>query len=152
MSHKKKSTCKKSVFKQNTLSSVNQAESCTSTKQHQGTSIDTQEDNTSGHQELCVPGNKQETERDNSTALDSGNKPRDTNSTTTKQRSYQPFTVVCAKELVRKVKAIARKEGLHVNAVVQAMYEEGIRRYEERHGALDAEPMKKNAREILFAT
>lgn len=32
------------------------------------------------------------------------------------------------------------------------MYEEGIRRYEERHGALDAEPQKKNAREILFAT
>ena len=151
MSHKKKSTSKKSVFKQNTLSSVNQAESCTSTKQHQGTSIDTQEDNTSGHQELCVPGNKQETERDNRTALDSGNKPRDTDSTTTKQRSYQSFSVVCNKELVRKVKAIARKEGLHVNAVVQAMYEEGINSYERLHGPVDSNARQRSAKDVLFA-
>lgn len=69
-----------------------------------------------------------------------------------KERSYQSFSVICNKELVQKVKGIAKKEGLHINAVVQAMYEEGIRRYEERHGALDAEPQKKKAREILFAT
>lgn len=77
---------------------------------------------------------------------------RNKNCCPAKERSYQSFTVICNKELVQKVKGIAKKEGLHINAVVQAMYEEGIRRYEEKHGALDAEPLKKNAREILFAT
>lgn len=68
------------------------------------------------------------------------------------ERSYQPFTVICDKELVRKVKAIARKEGLHVNAVVQAMYQEGINSYERIHGNIDNIHNHRSAKEVLFSS
>ena len=48
---------------------------------------------------------------------------RNKNCCPAKERSYQSFTVICNKELVQKVKGIAKKEGLHINALVQAMYE-----------------------------
>lgn len=135
MNRKKKITNMKSVLKRNTSLSVNLTDSSASTNQQQSTPED----------------NKQLTDRDNRIALDSVIKSRDTDSITTKQRSYQSFTVVCGKELVRKVKAIARKEGLHVNAVVQAMYEEGINSYERLHGPVDSNAKHRSAKDVLFA-
>lgn len=71
---------------------------------------------------------------------------------TRKEPSWQAFTVICDKTIVRKVKAIARKEGLHVNAVVQAMYMEGISWYERKHGTIDPEAKHRSAKEVLFST
>ena len=66
-------------------------------------------------------------------------------------RSWQSFSVICDKELVRKIKAIAHKEHLHINDVVQTIYRIAIDNYERTHGPIDDVHNKRTAADVLFA-
>ena len=67
------------------------------------------------------------------------------------ERSWQSFSVICDKELVRKIKAIAHKEHLHINDVVQTIYRMAIDNYERTHGPIDDVHNKRTAADVLFA-
>ena len=67
------------------------------------------------------------------------------------ERSWQSFSVICDKELVRKIKAIAHKEHLHINDVVQTIYRIAIDNYERTHGPIDDVHNKRTAADVLFA-
>ena len=66
------------------------------------------------------------------------------------ERSWQSFSVICDKELVRKIKAIAHKEHLHINDVVQTIYRIAIDNYERTHGPIDDVHNKRTAADVLF--
>ena len=66
------------------------------------------------------------------------------------ERSWQSFSVICDKELVRKIKAIAHKEHLHINDVVQTIYRMAIDNYERTHGPVDDVHNKRTAADVLF--
>ena len=60
---------------------------------------------------------------------------------------WQHFTVICAVEIVVKIKAIARIEGFSIREVVEKFLRDGIARYEQKHGAITNR--KKSIDEIL---
>ena len=64
--------------------------------------------------------------------------------------TWQSFSVICDKELVRKIKAIAHKEHLHINDVVQTIYRIAIDNYERTHGPVDDVHNKRTAADVLF--
>ena len=67
------------------------------------------------------------------------------------ERTWQSFSVICDKELVRKIKAIAHKEHLHINDIVQTIYRIAIDNYERTHGPVDDVHNKRTAADVLFA-
>lgn len=60
---------------------------------------------------------------------------------------WQHFTVICAVEIVDKVKAIAHKEGFSIRDVVEKFLKDGITRYEQKHGAVTKQ--RRNIDDIL---
>ena len=60
---------------------------------------------------------------------------------------WQRFTVICAVEIVVKIKAIARIEGFSIREVIEKFLSDGIARYEQKHGAVTNR--KKSIDEIL---
>ncbi len=60
---------------------------------------------------------------------------------------WQRFTVICAVEIVVKIKAIARIEGFSIREVIEKFLRDGIARYEQKHGAVTNR--KKSIDEIL---
>ena len=60
---------------------------------------------------------------------------------------WQRFTVICAVEIVVKIKAIARIEGFTIREVVEKFLRDGIARYEQKHGAVTN--CKKSVDEVL---
>ena len=60
---------------------------------------------------------------------------------------WQRFTVICAVEIVVKIKAIARIEGFSIREVVEKFLRDGIARYEQKHGAVSNR--KKSVDEVL---
>ena len=61
--------------------------------------------------------------------------------------AWQRFTVICAVEIVVKIKAIARIEGFSIREVIEKFLRDGIARYEQKHGAVTNR--KKSIDEIL---
>ena len=61
--------------------------------------------------------------------------------------AWQRFTVICAVEIVVKIKAIARIEGFSIREVIEKFLSDGIARYEQKHGAVTNR--KKSIDEIL---
>ena len=60
---------------------------------------------------------------------------------------WQRFTVICAVEIVVKIKAIARIEGFSIREVIEKFLRDGISRYEQKHGAVTNR--KKSVDEVL---
>ncbi|MBO4721149.1 MAG: hypothetical protein J5658_14950 [Prevotella sp.] len=60
---------------------------------------------------------------------------------------WQRFTVICAVEIVVKIKAIARIEGFSIREVIEKFLRDGIARYEQKHGAVTNR--KKSIDEVL---
>lgn len=69
------------------------------------------------------------------------------NETSIIKRAWQHFTVICAVEIVVKIKAIARIEGFSIRDVVEKFLSDGIARYEQKHGAVTNR--KKSVDEVL---
>ena len=63
------------------------------------------------------------------------------------KKSWQHFTIICAVEIVVKIKAIARIEGFSIREVVEKFLRDGIARYEQKHGAVTNR--KKSIDEVL---
>ena len=63
------------------------------------------------------------------------------------KRAWQHFTVILAVEIVVKIKAIARIEGFSIREVVEKFLNDGIARYEQKHGAVTNR--KKSIDDIL---
>ena len=63
------------------------------------------------------------------------------------KKNWQHFTIICAVEIVIKIKAIARIEGFSIREVVEKFLNDGIARYEQKHGAVTNR--KKSIDEIL---
>ena len=63
------------------------------------------------------------------------------------KRAWQHFTVILAVDIVVKIKAIARIEGFSIRDVVEKFLNDGIARYEQKHGAVTNR--KKNIDDIL---
>ena len=61
--------------------------------------------------------------------------------------AWQRFTVICAVEIVVKIKAIARIEGFSIREVIEKFLRDGIARYEQKHGAVTNR--KKSIDEVL---
>ena len=61
--------------------------------------------------------------------------------------AWQRVTVICAVEIVVKIKAIARIEGFSIREVVEKFLRDGIARYEQKHGAVTNR--KKSVDEVL---
>ena len=61
--------------------------------------------------------------------------------------AWQHFTVICAVEIVVKIKAIARIEGFSIREVIEKFLRDGIARYEQKHGAVTNR--KKSVDEVL---
>ena len=61
--------------------------------------------------------------------------------------AWQRFTVICAVEIVVKIKAIARIEGFSIREVIEKFLRDGIARYEQKHGAVTNR--KKSVDEVL---
>ena len=63
------------------------------------------------------------------------------------KKSWQHFTIICAVEIVVKIKTIARIEGFSIREVIEKFLNDGIARYEQKHGAVTNR--KKSSDEIL---
>ena len=63
------------------------------------------------------------------------------------KRAWQHFTVILAVDIVVKIKAIARIEGFSIRDVVEKFLNDGIARYEQKHGAVTNR--KKSIDDIL---
>ena len=63
------------------------------------------------------------------------------------KKAWQHFTIICAVEIVVKIKAIARIEGFTIREVVEKFLRDGIARYEQKHG--DVTNRKKSVDEVL---
>ncbi|MBQ7427762.1 MAG: hypothetical protein IJV20_11020 [Prevotella sp.] len=63
------------------------------------------------------------------------------------KKAWQHFTIICAVEIVVKIKAIARIEGFSIREVVEKFLRDGIARYEQKHGAVTNR--KKSVDEVL---
>ena len=63
------------------------------------------------------------------------------------RKAWQHFTFICAVEIVVKIKAIARIEGFSIREVIEKFLNDGIARYEQKHGAVTNR--KKSIDEIL---
>lgn len=50
--------------------------------------------------------------------------------------SEERFCTIVDKELLRKIRIIAKREGLNVKTVVNAAFEKAVRSYERKHGEL----------------
>ena len=63
------------------------------------------------------------------------------------KKAWQHFTIICAVEIVVKIKAIARIEGFSIREVIEKFLSDGITRYEQKHGAVTNR--KKSIDDIL---
>ena len=63
------------------------------------------------------------------------------------KKAWQHFTIICAVEIVVKIRAIARIEGFSIREVVEKFLRDGIARYEQKHGAVTNR--KKSVDEVL---
>ena len=63
------------------------------------------------------------------------------------KKTWQHFTVICAVEIVVKIKAIARIEGFSIREVIEKFLSDGIARYEQKHGTVTNR--KKSVDEVL---
>ncbi len=63
------------------------------------------------------------------------------------KKAWQHFTIICAVEIVVKIKTIARIEGFSIREVVEKFLRDGIARYEQKHGAVTNR--KKSVDEVL---
>ena len=63
------------------------------------------------------------------------------------KKAWQHFTIICAVEIVVKIKAIAHIEGFSIREVVEKFLMDGIARYEQKHGAVTNR--KKSVDEVL---
>ena len=63
------------------------------------------------------------------------------------KKAWQHFTIICAVEIVVKIKAIARIEGFSIREVIEKFLRDGIARYEQKHGAVTNR--KKSVDEVL---
>ena len=63
------------------------------------------------------------------------------------RKAWQHFTIICAVEIVVKIKAIARIEGFSIREVIEKFLRDGIARYEQKHGAVTNR--KKSIDEVL---
>ena len=67
--------------------------------------------------------------------------------TSVNKKAWQHFTVICAVEIVVKIKAIARIEGFSIREVIEKFLSDGIARYEQKHGTVTNR--KKSVDEVL---
>ena len=63
------------------------------------------------------------------------------------KKAWQHFKIICAVEIVVKIRAIARIEGFSIREVVEKFLRDGITRYEQKHGAVTNR--KKSVDEVL---
>ena len=63
------------------------------------------------------------------------------------KKAWQHFTIICAVEIVVKIKTIARIEGFSIREVIEKFLRDGIARYEQKHGAVTNR--KKSVDEVL---
>ena len=63
------------------------------------------------------------------------------------KKAWQHFTIICAVEIVIKIKAIARIEGFSIREVIEKFLRDGIARYEQKHGTVTNR--KKSVDEVL---
>ena len=63
------------------------------------------------------------------------------------KKAWQHFTIICAVEIVVKIKTIARIEGFSIREVVEKFLRDGIARYEQKHGTVTN--CKKSVDEVL---
>ena len=61
--------------------------------------------------------------------------------------SWQRYTIVCDKELLRKVQDIAHAEGVKIREVVEHCLRKGVAAYERKHGEVAA--VKKDMSKIM---
>lgn len=64
------------------------------------------------------------------------------------RQEEEHFCTIVTSVQLRKIRIIARREGLPIKQVVNAAFEKAIQGYEKRHGSLDGIP-KRDARDLF---
>ena len=60
---------------------------------------------------------------------------------------WQHFSMICAVDIVTKIKAISHNEGFTVRCVIEKFLQDGIARYELKHGPITDQ--RRNINEVL---
>lgn len=60
---------------------------------------------------------------------------------------WQHFSMICAVDIVSKIKAISHNEGFTVRSVIEKFLTDGIARYELKHGPITEQ--QRNINEVL---
>ena len=63
-------------------------------------------------------------------------------------KSDERFCTIVSSELLKKIRIIAKREGLPIKDIVSAAFEKAIDLYEQKHGEV-FENQKKNAKELF---
>ena len=63
-------------------------------------------------------------------------------------KSEERFCTIVSSELLKKIRIIAKREGLPIKDIVSAAFEKAIDLYEQKHGEV-FENQKKNAKELF---
>ena len=87
------------------------------------------------------------TQKAKPTELPKPQKQQASNEASVIRKAWQHFTIICAVEIVVKIKAIARIDGFSIREVVEKFLKDGIARYEQKHGAVTNR--KKSVDEVL---
>lgn len=65
-----------------------------------------------------------------------------------KETQTERFCTIVNAELLKKVRIIANREGLHIKDVVEAAFMKAINNYERKHGKIEQDP-KKNLKDLF---
>ena len=60
---------------------------------------------------------------------------------------WQHFSMICAVDIVSKIRAISHNEGFTVRSVIEKFLRDGIARYELKHGPITDQ--RRNINEVL---
>lgn len=61
----------------------------------------------------------------------------------TEERHEERFCVIVDSELLKKVRIIARQEGMHIKEIIAVALSNAINSYEKKNGIIKEEPKKK---------